>query len=144
MAKQNKRNKTKYPAINPEVNLKTRYEEIVDIASYFHTLPEDAKKFMHSFVEEYVNAKFDHPGKKIHRKKEQRRAIYNRNNARNRDVLTKAKACGKYVELDAPKQNKISSGEYLEEALIAKIDYETELQKKKLRTRKKSKKLNNS
>jgi len=144
MAKQNKRTKQKYPAINPEVNLKTRYEEIMDVASYFHTLPEDAKKFMHSFVEEYVNAKFDHKGKKIHKTKEQRRAIYNRNNARNRDILTKAKASGKCVELDAPKQKKITSGEYLEEALIAKIDYETQKNTKRLRSRKKTKKLNDS
>ena len=144
MAKKSKRARQKYPAINPEVNLKTRYEEIMDVASYFHTLPDDAKKFMHSFVEEYVNAKFDHPGKKIHKTKEQKRAIYNRNNARNRDILTRAKASGKCVELDAPKQKKITSGEYLEEALVAKIDYETQKKNKRSRSRKKTKKLNDS
>lgn len=116
----------------------------MDVASYFHTLPEDAKQFMNSFVEEYVNAKFDHPGRKIHKTKEQRRSIYNRNNARNRDVLTKAKASGKYEELDLPKQRKISLGNNLEDALIAKIDYEKEHKRKKSRTRKKSKKLDNS
>jgi len=111
--KRNKRSKSRYPAVDPQLNLKTRYEEIEDIASYFKTLPDTAKDFMHSFVEEYVNAKFDHKGKKIYRKKVDKRAIYNRNNARNRDVLTKAKACGQHVDLDSTQLKKSSKAENL-------------------------------
>lgn len=129
--KRSRRSTSKYPAIDVNLNLKTRYEEISDVASYFDTLPEDAKKWMHSFVEETINAKFDHKGKKIIRKVKDKRAIYNRNNARNRDVLTKAKACGKYLELDDPKAKRILTGQLNEDLLIAKLDYEAALKKKK-------------
>mgnify|MGYP003333179129 FL=1 len=118
----NRRNAKKYPAVDVRLNLKTRYEEIADIASYFDKLPKEAKDWMHSFTEEWVNAKFDHKGKKIHKEVEQKRAIYNRNNARNRDILTKAKACGKYVEIDNPKSKKILDKKTIEDDIIEKID----------------------
>jgi hypothetical protein len=130
MAK-NRRNTKKYPAIDVSVNLKTRYEEISDIASYFNKLPKEAKDWLHSFTEEWVNAKFDHKGKKIHKQVEQKRAIYNRNNARNRDILTKAKACGKYVEMDNPKSKKILDKQQIEDIIIYKIDEEKQTKLKK-------------
>ena len=103
--------------------MKTRYEEIADIASYFHTLPPSAKKFMHSFVEEYVNANFNHKGKQIYTEVEDKRAIYNRNNARNRDVLTKAKASGQYISVDDPDSQK----DALEGSVIKNIESEEEV-----------------
>lgn len=141
MAK-NRRESKKYPAVDVTLNLKTRYEEISDVAEYFDTLPEDAKEWMHSFVEEYINAKFNHKGKKIHRKTKQKREIYNRNNARNRDILTQSKACGKYVEMDNPMSKKIGVGELMEDYIVAKVDQEREKQTKKSRIRKKSNNLN--
>lgn len=122
MVNHNRRNRKKYPAIDPTLNLKTRYEEIMDVASYFHTLPEDAKEFMHAFVEESINAKFNHKGETIYTDPEDRRKIYNKNNARNRDVLTKAKACGKYVELDDPNHKKIVGKSFNEDLIIAQLD----------------------
>lgn len=133
-----RRAKAKYPAINPTLNLKTRYEEIADIASYFDSLPESAKKYMNSFVEEYVNAKFDHKGKKIYTKVKDKRAIYNRNNARNRDVLTKAKASGQYIETDDLKVRKRLVDNAGEDKLILMIDAKAELAKRGKKKRKKS------
>lgn len=154
--KTNRRSKSKYPAINVNLNLKTRYEEIADIASYFHTLPPSAKKFMHSFVEEYVNANFNHKGKPIYTEVEDKRAIYNRNNARNRDILTRSKASGQYVAIDDPntqkdalegsliKQNEVEdevvnnlelfineTDDSFEDHMISKIDQEITITKKK-------------
>lgn len=135
----NRRNSKKYPAIDVSLNLKTRYEEISDIASYFNKLPKEAKEWMHSFTEEWVNAKFDHKGQKIHKEVEQKRQIYNRNNARNRDILTKVKACGKYIEIDNPKSKKISNGENLEDYLIYRVDEEKNSKAKTIKFKKKSK-----
>jgi hypothetical protein len=136
MAKKNKRNREKYPALRPNLNLKSRYEEISDIATYFDKLPEEAKKFMHSFVEEYVNAKFDHGGKKIYKKKSEKRSIYNRNNARNRDILTKANAMGQSVSIDDKDIRKRLVKNSDEDYIILKIDIEKELKEKKLRVKK--------
>lgn len=124
--KNNRRTRKKYPAVDPRMNLKTRYEEIVDIASYFDTLPESAKEWMNSFVEESVNANFNHKGPKIYTKVEDKRAIYGRNNARNRDILTKVKACGKYIELDDPLQLKQPATVHDEDAINAKIDHDVQ------------------
>lgn len=104
--KRTRRNKTKYPALNPELNLKSRYEEIVDIASYADKLSEKDKEWLNAFTEEYVNANFNHNGPKIHKKKAQKKEIYTRNNARNRDVWTKAKASGTGVYLEDIKKEK--------------------------------------
>jgi len=88
-----RRNSKKYPALNPSVNLKTRLD-ILDF-DYIDKLNEKDKKWLNNFVEEYNNADFRHKGKKLHTTKKTKRDCYNRNNARNRDIFTKSKACGK-------------------------------------------------
>lgn len=73
----------------------------MDIASYAHTLSPKDQKWLSSFTEEYVNANFNHGGKKIHKTKKLKKAVYDRNNARNRDIYTKSKAQGALVPIDA-------------------------------------------
>lgn len=74
--KVNKRNKNKYPGLQPELNLKTR-TELVDF-DYINTLPEtwidpktgksyNPKQWLNDFNEEYVSAAFNKP-KRIHKK----------------------------------------------------------------------------
>jgi hypothetical protein len=102
-----RRGSKKLRALNPELNLKTRYEEIADLASYAHTLPPDAQEWLNSYSEEYICANFDHPGQRIHpvelvekvQKNGKVRIIdryakecYDRNNARNRCIVTQEKA----------------------------------------------------
>ena len=94
-----RRSSSKFPALRPEYNLKSRQEEIADLASYAHKLNEKEKAWLDKFSNEYINASF---GKKpLHKTKNQRKECYNRNNARNRCILSKAKACGKTVSFEA-------------------------------------------
>ena len=55
--KKNKRQRTKYPALKPELNLRTRYE-LIDY-DYISLLSEEDKKWLNDFTEEYVNASLD-------------------------------------------------------------------------------------
>ena len=103
--KQNRRSKNKYRALRPELNLKTRFEEISDMASYVDQLNEEEKEWLNRFSEEYVCANFNHPGRKLHRSQENRKMCTDRNNARNRDIFSREKAQGtmNYLEDILPK-----------------------------------------
>jgi hypothetical protein len=100
VTKINRRNNVKYAALKPEYNLKTRKEEIEDIASYANKLSPKDKEWLNKFVEEEINADFRH-NRKLNKTKASRRIIYTRNNARNRDVFSRAKAQGKLISLDS-------------------------------------------
>lgn len=104
-----RRARTKYPALNPSYNLKTRTDEISDIQSYASSIPDDlidpktgklVKEFLNSFVEEHINANFKHKGMKLMKKKAEKRERYRANNSRNKDIYTREKAQGKlnYIE----------------------------------------------
>jgi hypothetical protein len=100
LKKINRRNQTKYPGLKPQYNLKVRQEEIEDIASYVGKLNSKEKEWLNSFVEEEINANFNHSGRKINKTKTAKREIYNRNNARNRDIFSRAKAQGKLTSMN--------------------------------------------
>ena len=84
-----KRSKTLYPALNPGVNPRIRWEELKDI-DYLDKLNPDEKEWLNKFMDEYVNASFSE--KPLQTKKSQRKDCESRNNARNRDILTRAGA----------------------------------------------------
>lgn len=96
----NRRNQVEYPGLEPKYNLRTRQEEIQDIATYVHKLSDKEKAWLNSFVEEEINANFSHSGRKFTKSKKKQREIYTRNNARNRDIYTRAKAQNKLTSLD--------------------------------------------
>lgn len=98
--KSNRRSKVKYPALKPNLNLKSRYDELTDF-DYLHKLNDKEKEFMNSFLEESVNANFNHSGKILHNTKKLRKACYDRNNSRNRDILSRAKASGRTISLNS-------------------------------------------
>ena len=119
--KKTRRNSQKYPTLNPGYNLKSRAEQL-DI-DYLDQLSEKDKAWLNAFNEEEVNAKFDHNGPEINKRtkkgdlpKSTRKRIYDNNNARNRDVLTLAKARGEDYTL------KETHGYTVEDEIIAKID----------------------
>lgn len=114
--KRNSRSNLKYPALSPKHNLRSRQDEIGDIASYVHLLNDSEKAFMNAFVEEEVNANFKHKGKKLNRKKTDRQRVYAKNNARNRDILTKAHASGKIHYLEDMYNNENDAKQALEES----------------------------
>lgn len=68
----------------------------------------------------------NHPGKKIYTKKEDIKNVYGRNNARNRDVYSIAKATGRTVDLPyelLPSQHTDAEIDYnFEDDLIEQID----------------------
>jgi len=100
--KKSKRDNAKYPSFKPSLNLKTRLEEINDI-DYVAKLNDKEKEWLNNFNEEWINASLNHKGKKFHRSKKDRKIIYDKNNARNRDSFTKAKATGTLNYIDEDK-----------------------------------------
>lgn len=103
------RSGVKYPALDPKYNLKSRYNEIEDLASYANTLPEEAKEWLNAYANEEICANFNHKGPKLNDQSDPkvRSRIYNRNNERNRCILTREEAQGtlNYVEdLDIDKE----------------------------------------
>lgn len=117
-----KRARTKYPALKPELNLKTRYE-LIDY-DYINKLSEEDKKWLNKFTEEYVNASLNAENltENFHNTTELKKDCYRRNNARNRDILTRAKAAGNYISTDELLFNLKSMELDLEENLLEKID----------------------
>lgn len=120
--KENRRSLTKYPALRPELNLKTRTE--VAEYDYVHKLSDDEKAWLNKFTEEYVNANIPKYKPKLHKTKKLKKDCYDRNNARNRDVFTRAKAGSQLKYLEELKTNLIES--HLEDRIIEKIDREKE------------------
>lgn len=92
-----RRSKEKYPALVPHLNLKTRFENID--YDYVDKLTDAEKDWLNRFTEEYVNASFKHKNR-VHKKKKDELDSYKRNNDRNKDVLTRAKASGKIYGLE--------------------------------------------
>lgn len=114
--KKTRRSKVKYPALDPAYNLKTR-TQLIDY-DYTDQLSEKDKEWLNAFTEEYTNANFAHKGKKIQKKKKHKKDSYDRNNARNRDILTRETAQGKYISLDETHTYE------LEDQIIDRIDKE--------------------
>lgn len=89
--RKSKRSLQKYPDLNPKVNLRSRTEQLD--YDYLHLLSEEELKFLNQFSKEYVNASFKKSTRdNLHKTKAAKKDCYDRNNARNRDVLTKEKA----------------------------------------------------
>lgn len=100
--KKNRRSGMKYPALNVDVNLKSRYEEIEDLQSYANTLSDQDKAWLNAFSQEEICANFNHNGPKLNDQSDPkvRSRIYNRNNERNRCIFTRERAQGTLNELD--------------------------------------------
>lgn len=131
-----KRQKNNYPALFPNLNLKSRYENID--YDYINKLSDKEKDWLNRFTEEYTNANFNHEGKRIHKPKIVEKIVkstkkikeidlaktesYDRNNTRNSDILTRQKASSQIVYLEEIDKN--NSNKTTEEDIINKIDAE--------------------
>lgn len=99
-----KRDLDKYPALNPRLNAKTRFE-VLDM-DYLKKLDDAELKFMNQFMAEYVSGAFkktedgDYSKDNFHKTIEERRECYSRNNTRNRCGLTISNATGKTFRCD--------------------------------------------
>lgn len=99
-----KRDLSKYPALNPRLNARTR-QEVLDM-DYLKTLGESDLDFLNKFMGEYVSGAFkkdasgEYSDSNLQKTVEERRECYSRNNARNRCGLTIANATGNVVHAD--------------------------------------------
>lgn len=92
-------------------NLKTR-SNLIDY-DYLDKLSDKELAFLNAFTSEYINADMNHNGPKLHKTKKQKKDCYDRNNARNRDILTRAQAMGVSDYLDDVFSNEAEYEQYL-------------------------------
>ena len=147
--KKNRRNSTKYPGLKPELALRTRYN-LID-HDYIDILPDkkvkhcsnpkgdcktcnnpktamiNPKEWLNDFNEEYVSDKLDRENLKnnLHNTESLKKDCDDRNNARNRCILTQQNAAGRMVDFEKIKKKdfKVKSPEeelLLKEALFLK------------------------
>jgi hypothetical protein len=98
--RQSKRSNTKHPDLTPELNLKTR-SDLLD-QDYIHKLSPDEKDWLNKFNSEYIGDNLDRekPKKNFHNTKKLIKDCGDRNNARNRDILTRAKASNQLTDYE--------------------------------------------
>jgi hypothetical protein len=121
--KKNNRSKVKYAALDPAYNLKTRQEEIEDLYDYVDKLNEEEKAWLNAFSNEEICANFNHKGPKLNDQSDPtvRSRIYNRNNERNRCIMTREKAqgCLNYIEdIDLDNEEEAHNEETKEDEFI--------------------------
>jgi hypothetical protein len=119
--KQSARKRAKYPALNPRYMPKVR-QEYMDI-DYIDKLSDEELKWLNKFMDEELNASFKNNKKDLVTDPEEKRAIYNKNNARNRCVFGIAKATGTldYKE-NAHDIESVANPQVYEDLLIEEID----------------------
>lgn len=93
-----KRSTKKYPGL--EKNLFSKIKQEQWDLDYVDQLSEKDKKFMSKFMEEFVGARLNGSGKKLHKTKKLTKDCFDRNNSRNRDVYAIARATGRLYEYD--------------------------------------------
>lgn len=98
--KETRRSKQPHPDSDPRYNLKTR-ADLLD-QDYLNKLSPKEMDWLNKFNREYVGASLDseNPKRNLHKSKRMRKDCYDRNNSRNRDVLTRAKASSQTVNYD--------------------------------------------
>lgn len=183
--KKTRRSESKYPSLDPKLNIKTRHDEID--YDYIDQLSEKEKEWLNNFTQEYIGASFDKSKKRIHRKKKvesekniylkklnekmlsiikglneliedsnvnhlskvklkklvykfklnlnktiknelvyikdkYKKEAYDKNNARNRCIMTKARAQGKLTVIDVLPETYLVN-EDVEDQMIEKLDF---------------------
>jgi hypothetical protein len=84
-----RRDKEKFPGLHARFfsKIKQEYHDI----DYANQLSDKEKDFMSRFMDEWLGARLNHPGKKLHKTKKERKMVYDANNARNRDVMSQGR-----------------------------------------------------
>lgn len=132
-----KRDRVKYRNLDKSVNLKIRHE-LIDY-DYLDKLSDKELEWLDKFTGEWAGAALDteHPRRNLHKNKKLRKDCYDRNNARNRDVLSRSNVRKRTKNLDDAKTVTVND----EEALNTKIDLQLTgiIDERGLKVRKKSK-----
>lgn len=98
--KKTKRSQSKYPALDKSVNLRTRIH-LIDY-DYLDKLSPEEKQWLNKFTDEYVNGNFNRENTRSNLQKGRApiKDSDDRNNARNRDVMTRQQARKSTVYLE--------------------------------------------
>jgi hypothetical protein len=120
-----KRDLTRYPGLEGRLFSKVK-QEFHDI-DYSHKLSAKEKDWLSRFMEEDLGARLNHSGTKLNKKKAQKKGCFDRNNARNRDLYSLARASGKLSGDDPARAIESLQEEYydaqdIEDRLIDAID----------------------
>jgi hypothetical protein len=126
--KPTKRSGSEYPGLDKGVNGRKRWEYLD--CDYADKLSAEERKYLSDFTDEYLSGNFSHSGPKIHTSEnweeinDMRLECYDRNNARNRCILSEAKALGRTAELDAVEVDKMQRGteHNAEDIIIDRLD----------------------
>lgn len=113
--KPSRRSKTKFPALKSEFNLRSR-QELYDW-DYLDKLTDKEKEWLNTFSEEFNNANFNHGKKILHKSKALKKDCYSKNNARNRDILTRQKAQGSHIYIEEIKESEPGLKEFSTEEM---------------------------
>lgn len=87
-----RRDGLKYPGLQPNLfsKIKQQYHDI----DYADQLDPESAKFMSNFMEEWLGARLNHPGKKFHKTKKEKKLCYDMNNQKQRDIYNYLKIHG--------------------------------------------------
>lgn len=98
--RKSRREKLKYPELDPKYSLKTR-ADLLD-QDYLHKLSPEELEWFNKFNKEYISGDLNREdlSSNLHNTKKLKKDCDDRNNARNRDILTRVKASNQVVELD--------------------------------------------
>lgn len=98
--RKSKREKQEHANLDPKYNLKTR-TDLID-HDYLHKLSKKELDWLNEFNKEYVSGSFDRerPKRNLHKKRKHIKDADDRNNARNRDILTRAKASNQLTDYE--------------------------------------------
>lgn len=113
--KKTRRESVKNPDLDKKYNLKTR-QDLLDY-DYLDKLDKKTLAWLNKFNKEYVVASLDveNPRKNLHKTKKLIKDCFDKNNSRNRDVLTRAKASNQLSDYELLKEetNDINYEDYL-------------------------------
>jgi hypothetical protein len=118
--KSSKRSQNKRADLSPHLNLKTRYD-LYD-QDYLDKLSEKELDWLNKFNREYISGTVDRkkPRKNLHNTKKLIKDCDDRNNSRNRDVLTRAKAANHLADYNDLVEE-TAANDY-EDVLIQELD----------------------
>lgn len=122
MSKDNRRNNSKYPALEPKLNLK--YRNFYLECDYAHKLNKEELEFLNKFLEEEINADFRHE-KPLITDPDDRKRIYRDNNRRIRDTMNYT---GKQKNLEYMDSWKPNDGRALDYSSVEKIEMKMEIE----------------
>jgi hypothetical protein len=124
--RKSRREKAKHPDLDKKYNLKTR-QDLLDY-DYLDKLDKKSLDWLNKFNKEFVVASLDteNPKKNLHKNKKLIKDCFDRNNARNRDILTRAKASNQLTDYELL-INETNNLDY-EDSIIEKIDHKEALE----------------